>query len=351
MALERIVLTNFRSYKEGEFNFSPEVTVITGKNGAGKTNILEAVYVLLKGKSFRDSDEELIRHNEEWWKIVGVVNDSERELRYQLQQPRPKQFYVDGALKGVFTQKQQLPVVLFEPDDLLLLHGSPSRRRVYVDDIAAALTPGYRTVVNKYERALMQRNKLLKKGGSAKQMHDGVFVWDIMLAEYGAEIQKVRKKLLDDINKLIETEYSRLATSRTTLSLHYQSVLDGDGPQEIAQLLSKSLQKDILRGFTSVGPHRDDVIFLLNSKDARTTASRGEVRTILLSLKQTELDLYKATSERPPLFLLDDVLSELDDQRQAALLNRRDNVQTIITTTHAISDKNVATIQLPSREG
>lgn len=348
MALERIVLNNFRSYKKGEFDFSPGVTVITGKNGAGKTNILEAIYVLLKGKSFRDSDEELIRHNEEWWKITGIINNGERELRYQLEQARPKQLYIDGASKGIFTQKQQLPVVLFEPDDLLLLHGAPSRRRTYIDDIAISLKPGYRTVVNKYERALMQRNRLLKKGGSLKQIHDAVFVWDIMLSEYGAEMQRVRQELLRDINKLIETEYSRLAASQNTLQLDHQSSLSG-GSQEIAHQLSRSLHNDILRGFTTVGPHRDDVLFLLNNKDARTTASRGEVRTILLALKQAELDLHKARSEKPPLFLLDDVLSELDEQRQAALLNNStDGVQKIITTTHAIDSKNVTTIQLPS---
>lgn len=330
--LRNIALYNFRSYTEQSFEFSETVTVISGKNGVGKTNILEAIYVLMQGKSFRDSDEQLMRYDAEWWKIQGEFDNFDRELRYQPGGAIPKQLLVDSVSKGRFTYKQQLPVVLFEPDTLLLLHGSPGGRRAYLDGLLVSLTPTYRSLLVKYERALLQRNNILKKGGTLAELQDKVFVWDIALAEYGSQIQLARQDLVKQLNANLSETYSLLAVADSAVAVHTEST-HRPSSQHLAEALGRSLQKDALRGFTSVGPHRDDIGFTLNSKDAKTTASRGEVRTIILALKYIELSLLTEATGHTPLFLLDDVFSELDEGRQKALLASTEGVQKIITTT------------------
>lgn len=333
MVLQQLRLTNFRSYGEQAFDFSPDVTVITGRNGVGKTNILEAIYVLMQGRSFRDSDELLVQHEQDWWKIEGQFDSMSREVRYQPGKPSPKQLYIDTVSKGRFTYKQQLPVVLFEPDDLLLLHGSPSARRAYLDEILVWLVPTYRHALAKYERALLQRNNLLKKGGSLATLRDTVFVWDIALSEYGAALQQSRTWLIEKLQTHLSEDYSALATKIHTVSVVYEPA--HQGTHALARALAASLEKDIIRGFTSVGPHRDDIAFILNGKDARTTASRGEIRTIVLSLKYAELRLLTEATASSPIFLLDDVFSELDETRQKNLLVHTEGTQKIITTTAA----------------
>ncbi len=332
MIISNLLLQNFRSYEERQFSFTDGVTMIVGPNGVGKTNVLESIYTLLQGKSFRDGDEQLLHYNTEWWKVVGTLDSVEREVRYMPLQPSPKQLIVNRTAKGRFTYKSQLPVVLFEPDDLQMIHGSPSARRAYLDTLLCKLDPSYRLVMNKYERALLQRNNLLKKGLSFAQLHDAVFVWDIAMAEYGAEMIKRRSKLSDQLNEHLSDIYSHIADASETLSALYQPSVTRN--TQLATQLAHTLEKDVLRGFTGVGPHRDDVELLLNSKSAKQTASRGEIRSIVLALKQAEFQLLKDTLGDAPIFLLDDVFSELDETRQKALITQTKDTQKIITTTH-----------------
>lgn len=342
--LKKIALQNFRSYDKREFVFSPTVTVITGKNGTGKTNLLEAIHTLYTGKSFRDSDEQLLRYTTDWWKITGVLGGVERELRYQPKQ-NSKHLFIDGADKGRFTYRQQLPVVLFEPEHLMLIHGSPSLRRVYLDNLLIQLVPTYRATLAKYERALLQRNNLLKRGGPLNTLRDAIFVWDIALTEHGTALQKARRELVETLNVRLGDEYSALATKTHTVIMNYEQ--SGEASvHELATHLSRSLEKDVLRGFTSVGPHRDDIEFFLDGKNAKTTASRGEVRTIVLALKYLELELLSENYSTPPLFLLDDVFSELDEERQAALITNTNSIQKIITTTHTPQVSGMVKIKL-----
>lgn len=330
--LQRLKLCNFRSYVEGEFEFSPEVTIITGKNGAGKTNILESVYVLLNGGSFKDGDELLTHYAKDWWKVLGLFDGLTREIRYQ-PDVNGKHVFLEGVDKGRFTYKHQLPVVLFEPEHLMLIHGPPALRRLYIDNLLMHTNPTYRKVLAKYGRALQQRNNLLKKGYPTDNLKDSIFVWDIALAEYGSTIRTARETLVVSINKKINDTYRKLATKNHDTAVVY--VHDGSrSAQEISKKLEQSLEKDITRGFTSIGPHRDDMGFLLDGKDSKTTASRGEVRTIVLALKHIELMQLSDSYGQMPLFLLDDVFSELDEIRQKALLVATEGVQKIITTTY-----------------
>lgn len=338
MILNEISLYNFRSYKERKFEFSPSVNIITGPNGIGKTNLLEAVYVLMQGKSFRDNDEDLVNYGESWWRIVGQIDENERELRFEQQQNPAKQIVANGADKKRFTYKQQLPTVLFEPDDLLMVHAVPSARRRYIDDLLIKIDPTYRSTLRRYERALIQRNNLLKKSfGYNSSLKDAIFVWDVALAEYGSKIMEKRLRVVETINQTLSEEYSRIAGKPQTLRMVYLPSIESPVPDSttIVQQLAKRLPVDSERGTTSVGPHRDDFGFVLNNQPAKQTASRGEVRTIVLALKQIELLLVEHHTKTTPIFLLDDVFSELDKRRQNQILNNKyhEAIQTILTST------------------
>lgn len=333
MKLRELSLYNFRSYDERSFKFSSDVTVITGKNGIGKTNILEAAYLLYTGRSFRDTDEELIKHDKEWYRVGGILDDQYREIRYQPEQQVRKSVIIEEQPPKRFTYRHQLPIVLFEPDDMLLLHGAPGLRRDYLDEILLKTNPIYHTTLSRYERALLQRNNILKRGLLLNQLQDAVFVWDVALAEYGASIQAARKELIRKLSETISETYSKTAGRDQTVSLTYETKVSGDN-QCLANGLAQALERDSVRGFTSVGPHRDDVVFSLNGRPAKQTASRGEVRTLVLALKEMELHYIQATLGSTPLFLLDDVFSELDTSRQKALITKTTDTQKIITTTH-----------------
>lgn len=333
MPITQLTLQHFRSHTDVVFELSPDVTMIIGKNGVGKTNLLESIYTLYSGKSFRDGDEELLAFGENWWKITGQLDDTVRELRYQSTVVPAKQLYIDGSPKGRFTYRHQLPLVLFEPDDLLMVHASPSVRRQYIDTLLIKLHPHFRQIIAKYERALSQRNNLLKKPLSDSELSDALFAWDITLSTLGADIIAARRQLISELDEILTGYYRGITQHNETIAVTYQTQ-QGSASNELARLLAHKLPHDRLRGFTSVGPHRDDIEFLLGGKPMKTTASRGEIRTLVLALKFAELSLIEKYSGHPPLFLLDDVFSELDTSRQQALTHFMNNAQKVITTTH-----------------
>lgn len=337
MVLSEVTLHQFRSHHEATFQFDPKVTLIYGPNGAGKTNILEAIYMLFAGKSFRDGDEGLIKFNHNWWRVEGVIDGVTRDLRYDPAHQRSKQLHVDGANKGRFTYRQQLPVVLFEPDDLLIIHGSPSSRRSYIDELILSVSPTYRQTLAKYDRSLLQRNNLLKnKTLSAAQRKDNLFVWDVSLSESGAEIMKQRIAMIEKLNDGLSEIYSQIADKPQKLELSYESKShQPPSSSTLLQELHHALPHDAMRGATTVGPHRDDIDFVLNDTSAKHTASRGEVRSIILSLKEREAALVQELIDQTPILLFDDVFSELDTGRQARILNN-ETFQMIITATTSV---------------
>lgn len=330
MRVDKLKLLNFRSYSEREFVFDPSVTVIIGPNGAGKTNILEAIYVLFQGKSFRDSDDLLTQYDKDWWRIVGELGSDKREMRYQPGVVSPKQLVV-GDKKTRFNYRQQLPLVLFEPDDLLMIHGSPGSRRRHVDSILQLIEPDYRRTVTRYERALLQRNNILKRRPHLHEAADAVFAWDIVLAEYGAAIMQKRAKLVEAIAAQLGSYYRDISGGQEKIDIIYRPTTEPSS-HALAAKLAQNLENDLARGSTSVGPHRDDAEYYMRGKTAKNTASRGEVRSLVLALKLFELDHIASNRGETPIFLLDDVFSELDTTRQDAVVSPR-KTQTIITST------------------
>ena len=344
MHVSRLHLHQFRSHEDAVFDFDPHVTAIIGPNGSGKTNILEAIYTLCMGKSFRDGDDDLITYEQDWYRIEGSIDDVARELRYQPSN-KGKQLIIDGTSKGRFTYRQQLPVVLFEPDDLLMIHGSPSARRKYIDELLQKLSLPYRQLLARYERVLTQRNNLLKQRHSMSELKDNLFVWDVSLAEIGSKIIAMRIDIIEQINMLASETYSDIAGKKQNLTLSYVHPHQQQTESQIVSALTHHLDDDLRRGFTTVGPHRHDIEFELELQSAKHTASRGEVRTILLSLKYIEIQLLTKERADTPILLLDDVFSELDNDRKRRL-SEIPGVQVILTTTDLQPDSSVSRITL-----
>lgn len=330
MIITSLAVENFRSHKVFSRRLSKNVTVITGANGSGKTSLIEAIMVALGGHSFKAGDNELLRRGSDWWRINVHLDDQERVVKFQPDTPKRKQFVIDGKKSLRMPTASRYPTVLFEPDDLRLLHGSPARRRQFIDRFAAQLVPAYSQVLRRYERALLQRNKLLKAGGSSESL----FAWNVSLAKYGAQIIDMRVRLIERLNLGLNPTYQTIAQTKDAVTLHYSHTVIDHTEQKLLTELEARIDRDRILGYTGIGPHRHDVLFYFNDVPAIGSASRGEVRTIILALKFLEVDIIQEITDQPPIVLLDDVLSELDDNRQTHLATKFQNHQIIMTSTN-----------------
>ncbi len=352
MVLQRISLHNVRSYGLESFEFDPNVTLILGPNGSGKTTILEAVYLLLRGTSFRGRDRDVIAYDQSTSETkLELADTGHRRSRLTLtpEGKVTKQFTIDASSSARLAPKHRLPVVLFEPDELRLLTSSPQRRRDFVDGIIARLSPTYSTVLSRFARSLLQRNELLKRRDSMDETawQNHLFAWDVKFAELSASIIKARSNFILHANDHLSRIYSELAGSDHTIVGQYVSSYTlSDGLQQaLLDRLQASHLQDAARGYTGTGPHRDDIALLLDSHPASEAASRGEMRTIMLAFKLLEVELQEHHSGQKPLILLDDVFSELDSSREQALIRTLSPYQTIITATDLRDElKSTATI-------
>jgi DNA replication and repair protein RecF len=337
VVVTKLSVQNVRSHDSFMTTLSPSMTVITGQNGSGKTSLIEAIYVALQGSSFKGSDSDLLRKDCPWWRIdIGFKDNTKRTVKFDPSKVYGrKQFVIDEKTSYRLTPKHKYPVVLFEPDDLRLLNGSPTRRRQFIDRFISQLDPLYGTTLHKYERALKQRNNLLKKPFISL---DELFVWNVALSEYCAYIIQQRTVFIEQINSKLNDAYNDIAQSNDIVSVHYSHTSIGDVKQKLLSELHHHSDKDKLTGNTSVGPHRHDVIFQFNNSPALSVASRGEVRTIVLALKFLEVGIIEQITNIKPIILLDDVFSELDIDRQKALSDTIRAHQIIITSTHVLSD-------------
>ncbi len=330
--LYSLQLQNIRSYKNGIFEFKPGVNIIVGPNASGKTNLLEAISLLYQGSAFKSSDENMIRHNEAWARIDAVIDGVDRVVKIQ-REPLKKVYVLDEVEKKRLTHITKLPIVLFEPEHMLLLSKEPERRRSYIDTVLKQTESTYADTLSKYKRVLSQRNRLLKQERSSQE---DFFVWDMQLCELAGRIVEARQSYITDANKNLTKRYRSVSGGKETLQLKYESKIDkANYANSLALTLQDQFELDKMRGFTGAGPHRDDVQILLNEKDARTNASRGETRSIVLALKITELEMVSEALDSQPLLLLDDVFSELDGKRRQTLAKTLQEYQTFITTTDA----------------
>lgn len=328
-------LQHFRSYIDDSFEFGAGVNIIVGPNASGKTNLLEALLVMCQGGSYRARDAELVAFNEPWGRLEAHTETGKERIVKLVCTPVPgKRYELDGKPFKRLTLPHTLPVVLFEPNHLLLLTGSPEQRRAYMDDLLEQLEPGYKSLRQSYRRTLAQRNALLKRGTHVATGQ--VFAWNVRLTEAAGRIVRSRQQLTERFNQQISLLYRDLSHTGTAVSLRYQSQFAAESYEsQLLKKLESDLELDMQRGFTGNGPHRDDLRVLFDDRPAEETASRGEMRTAVLALKIMELQVLQEERGTTPLLLLDDVFSELDGKRRHALTGYLKNYQTFITTTDA----------------
>lgn len=327
-------LQNFRSYQDDSFEFDAGVNIVVGPNASGKTNILEALLFVCRGSSYRARDNEVIRFNAPWARLDALTLQHERVIKLERghNESITKTLVIDGHGYKRFTVEKTLPVVVFEPEHLLLLTGSPELRRTFIDDLLEQTVPGFGETRRHYKRTLAQRNALLKTG----QRQDHFFAWNIRLSELGGRIAQQRIKLLDRFNEQLSAMYSDIAHSKSAVTLAYKSTCAAkDYGSQMLRKLEENIDADYGRGFTAYGPHRDDIVPYLADHPVQDTASRGEIRSLLLAIKILELQLLERARAQTPLLLLDDVFSELDGARRQALTRFLQPYQTFITTTDA----------------
>lgn len=327
-------LQHFRSYDDVSFAFDPGVTIIAGPNASGKTNLLEAVQVVALGSSYRAKDAELLAFDAPWARLDAETNTHQRAVKLQGGPTIIKSFVIDETPLKRLLAGRMLPMVLFEPDHLLLLSGSPDLRRSFLDDLVERTVPEFGTIRRHYKRVLAHRNALLKK--AAPDIAQQLFVWNIRLGELGAQIVRARARLLAECNERISKLYSELSGRDSQVLLEYVCKFDPDAYEsQLMQKLEHSLPLEVARGYTLYGPHRDDMTARINDRLVQEAASRGENRTLVLALKILELQTLERVHEQKPLLLLDDVFSELDAERRKALTRFVQSHQTFITTTDA----------------
>ena len=341
----KIGVQHVRNHTLKVIDVAPTTTILTGKNGTGKTSLIEALYIALQGSSFRGTDIDILQKNEPWYRIdIEMSDESVRTVKFDsLKQAGRKQFSIDGKISYRLPPASRYPVVLFEPEDLRLISGSPVRRRHFIDHFISQINPLYVSSLRKYDRALKQRNNLLKQ---ARTTQDELFVWNVALSEYGAYIVTERTLFTEKINQLIGDMYRSISQNDDMVSIHYSHTLVDNIQQKLMAELTKNKEKDTLLGYTTIGPHRDDVLIHYNNSPAHATTSRGESRSIILTLKQIESDLIYQVTDKKPILLFDDVFSELDEARQTNITSNA--YQTIITSAQLTikKEKNNHYIQL-----
>lgn len=334
MILKTLRVQNFRTHSDFILEIGEKSTLISGANGSGKTSLLEAIYFALQGTSFRSSDKEILRNDGSSWFRIDL-KDSKDSLRTIIfndaVQKSKKQFLIDGNKKARLSSNLRIPVVLFEPDDLQLLSGSPTRRRNFLDYFLSQIFPSFQLALARYNKALKQRNNLLKRDNVSK---DELFPWNLMLAEYGAEIISKRQDFLELLNSKIEEVYFEISGVKDEIKIDYLG--EKVSKNEILAILSENIERDKILGYTNFGPHKHDIQFIFNKKPAQNVASRGENRSLVLALKFIETDILADLTSKRPIVLLDDVFSELDDDRQKLLTKHFSKYQTIITSTNEI---------------
>lgn len=332
--IQSIRLQHFRSYKDDSFEFSRSVNIIVGPNAGGKTNLIEAILMVARGGlSYRAKDSELIEFGQPWARVDTSIDNEPRAIKLVKSDKTEKTYDLFGQSFRRLPYKHIVPVVLFEPNNLNFIIGSSDQRRDFLDNLLSQTVPGYMANLRLYNRALSQRNRLLK---SPQVNPEQLFPWNVRLSETGGIIARHRSSLAEGINQKIGSLYQELSVSKTNVSVEYliNTQLIQYESQMLHQLESRT-ERDILLGHTTFGPHREDLMVLFNQHPGSEVASRGETRTFVLGLKLIETDLLKENKNTLPILLLDDVFSELDGARRQALTNYLQPYQTFITTTDA----------------
>ncbi len=334
MIIKSIELADYRNYDCLSLQFDSGTNILYGDNAQGKTNILEAIFVAATTKSHRGAkDREIVGFGKEEAHIRTYLEKEGVETRVDmhLRKNKSKGIAIDGQkIKKAADLMGLCNVVFFSPEDLGIIKNGPAERRRFVDMELCQLDSFYLYNLNHYNRIVNQRNKLLKDMYLNPDLRETLSIWDMQLASFGSKIIERRKQFEEQLNEIIYGIHRKLSGDREELVIHYEPDV---GPAQFEEKLRANQERDIRAKMTSVGPHRDDFSFIVGDIDIRRYGSQGQQRTAALSLKLSEIELVKRITKEMPILLLDDVLSELDSNRQNYLLNSIGDIQTIITCT------------------
>jgi DNA replication and repair protein RecF len=338
MRVVRVTVRDFRGYHDAEAEFGPGLTVITGANGAGKTNLIEALYFGCTGRSCRTTNErEVVRFGQKGTRVVIAAQgeDGAHELAVGFEPGEPKRMRVDGAPVERLVEVSERPLVsVFMPDRLELIKGAPSLRRAHLDQFVTALWPARVATRRAYAQTLAQRNALISRIRTRAASRGSLSTWDAQLARHGIA-------LMDDRRLAVEAMSAGFVRCCVELGLDgdprlvYRPRSRATEPEQLRAELAERVQTDLERGFTGHGPHRDDVASLREGRELRAYGSQGQQRLALLALLLAEREAIAARRQTPPVMLLDDVMSELDRPRRRALVEllRGSGGQSVITAT------------------
>lgn len=334
MIIRTIELLNFRNYDNLKIDFDKGTNILYGDNAQGKTNILESAYVSGTTKSHKGSkDKEMIRFGETESHIRTLVekNDMTYQIDMHIKKNRAKGIAINRVpIKKASELFGILNMVFFSPEDLNIIKNGPAERRRFLDSEICQLDKIYLSNLTKYNKILNQRNKLLKDMAFHPELESTLPVWDTQLISYGRRMIARRKQFIEELNEIVYEIHKNISGGREELFLKYEPNIE---EAFFEDELNRAKEKDKKYCVTSVGPHRDDISFYIGDIDIRKFGSQGQQRTSALSLKLSEIELVKKSIHDTPVLLLDDVLSELDSNRQNYLLNSIHDIQTIITCT------------------
>ena len=372
MKINSIILENFRNYKNLELDFDQSRNIIVGENAQGKTNLIEAIYLTAFAKSFRTPNSaDLIMFGEDSGRVSTYITSEEIEknINIAIRRDGKKMIKKDGKVIRKTTELlNNVVVIIFSPDDLRIIKDSPERRRSFINRELSQMRPGYYDALKRYNDALREKNALLKgyfnirkktfsradnislndvrAGADAKEKspydnsrrynEEMMDIYDRQLADAGYEIIRYRREFTDMLSSEAGEIMNRISGGREELRIEYRTTCDfvtgTEGREILYSQIYHNRDRDIYNGYASLGPHRDDMEFFINGKDAKKYGSQGQQRTIALSLKLAEIRIARQLLEEPPVLLLDDVLSELDLDRQKFLVSEIDDVQLFITS-------------------
>lgn len=355
MILTKLYINGYKNLKNIDITLDDKLNVFCGENAQGKTNIIEAIWLMSGTKSFRNTkDKEYISLDESFLNMSLCFKNSLREQKIEFAMHtdniKDKNILLNGVkikyLSGLFGN---LKCVIFTPEDVSLSKGSPENRRNFIDLCISQIRPSYKDVIIKYETLLIQRNAVLKNIASCKNSSSDLEIWDEQLARLGAYISVLRYNYTQKLNVFATKLYKTLSKGKENLDISYSSSIynnlagktdfKGEMYKEYINKLKQNIQNDVKSGFTGVGIHRDDIITKINGLLSRDFGSQGQQRSIALVLKLSQAYILLEETDEAPVLLLDDVLSELDDKRQNFVLSSIKNMQVIITCCNSNSIK------------
>ena len=351
MWIKNIKLINFRNYNNEEINLHENINVFYGENAQGKTNIVESIFLSSIGKSYRTKKEkELIKFDKEKTIVELNFEKKDREGKIKIEIGEKKQIYYNGIkLKKLSELLGNLNIVIFNPDDINILKLDPDRRRKFLDIMISQLRPNYMHILSLYSKTLEQRNNYLKQIKLENKDENLLEIWDEKLVEYGTKIYEYRKEYLQKIQIKIKNIHKKITENKEEIEIKYFS--DANTRQNFLNELKSRRKLDIIKGFTTKGIQRDDFVIYINGKQVNVFGSQGQNRTVILSLKLSELEVIYDEIGEYPILLLDDFMSELDSNRRKKFLENIKGIQVIITCTEKLTLENLKYFSYNVKDG